>query len=158
MKLPIFFRVASLALGQWYDCLSAYEMTLKDMDQNSFYQTPTKHNKAQTCAHISGDVLCHSYVCHDHDQVSFIILHLHIWPIFSVLVYWYWGNHMPHCHRSNPEENGSKGLVLICNQTQQIANHVHISKDVLTILWYVCDDHDQGSFIMLHLHIWLSMS
>ena len=60
MKLPIFFRVASLALGQWYDCLSAYEMTFKDMDQNDLYQTATKHNKAQTYTHISGDVLCHS--------------------------------------------------------------------------------------------------
>ena len=33
IHLPIFFRVASLALGQSYDCPSASEVTLKDMDK-----------------------------------------------------------------------------------------------------------------------------
>ena len=33
MYLSIFFRIASLALGQSYDCPSASEATLKNMDK-----------------------------------------------------------------------------------------------------------------------------
>ena len=44
----IFFRLASLALGQSYDCSSASEVTLKDMGKISWYPTTTKHNKVQT--------------------------------------------------------------------------------------------------------------
>ena len=40
--LPIFFRVASLALGQSYDCPSASEVTLRDMRKINPYQTITK--------------------------------------------------------------------------------------------------------------------
>ena len=45
INLPIFFRVASLALGQSYDCPSASEATLKKMGQTSLYQATTKHHK-----------------------------------------------------------------------------------------------------------------
>ena len=46
MSLPISFRVASLALGQSYDCPSASEVTLKDM-KIDWQQTTPKHNKAR---------------------------------------------------------------------------------------------------------------
>ena len=49
---PIFFRVASLALGQSYDCPSASEATLKDMGKTDLYQTKRNHNKAQTMSII----------------------------------------------------------------------------------------------------------
>ena len=45
--LPIFLRVASLALGQSCDCPSASEATLKDMGKIHRYQTTTKDNEAQ---------------------------------------------------------------------------------------------------------------
>ena len=41
--LSIFFRVASLALGQSYDCPSAIEVTLKNMGKINLYSTTTKH-------------------------------------------------------------------------------------------------------------------
>ena len=37
MHLPIFFRFASLALGQSYDCPSASEVTQKDMSKFLYY-------------------------------------------------------------------------------------------------------------------------
>ena len=37
------FRVASLALGQSYDCPSASEVTLKDLDKIDWHLTTTKH-------------------------------------------------------------------------------------------------------------------
>ena len=40
--LPRFFMVASLALGQSYDCPSASEATLKDMGKIDSSQTTTK--------------------------------------------------------------------------------------------------------------------
>ena len=46
LSLPISFRVASLALGQSYDCPSASEVTLKDM-KTDWQQTTPKHNKAR---------------------------------------------------------------------------------------------------------------
>ena len=49
--LPIFFRVASLALGQSYDCPSASEGTLKDMGKTIWtkpQQHTTAHNKMLT--------------------------------------------------------------------------------------------------------------
>ena len=44
---PISFRVASLALGQSYDCPSASEATLKDIGKNisTYNHNKTKHNK-----------------------------------------------------------------------------------------------------------------
>ena len=41
------FRVASLALGQSFDCPSASEATLKDMGKINQYQTTTERNKTQ---------------------------------------------------------------------------------------------------------------
>ena len=52
--LLIFFRVASLALGQSYDCPSASEATLKDMTKLAQYPTTTKHNQAWTMYIILG--------------------------------------------------------------------------------------------------------
>ena len=52
--LPISFRVASLALGQSYDCPSASEATLIDMDKTNQYQTTAKHNKTWTLCIILG--------------------------------------------------------------------------------------------------------
>ena len=45
MYLPIFFRVASQALGQSYDCPSACEATMKDTHNTDQHQT--NHNKTQ---------------------------------------------------------------------------------------------------------------
>ena len=42
IHLPTSFRVASLALGQSYDCPSASEVTLKDVAKINKYYT-TKH-------------------------------------------------------------------------------------------------------------------
>ena len=59
----IFFRVASLALGQSYDCPSASEATLKDMGNRSLYQIITNSIKFEPKAkflgrmHNSWDVL-----------------------------------------------------------------------------------------------------
>ena len=36
--LPISFRIASLALGQWYDCPNASEVTLKDRGKTIRYE------------------------------------------------------------------------------------------------------------------------
>ena len=41
--LPIFFRVASLALLEQYNCPGASEVTLKYMDRTDLYQTKTKN-------------------------------------------------------------------------------------------------------------------
>ena len=52
--LPMYFRVTSQALGQSYDCPSASEVTLKDMNE-------IDQNKPQQNAnnmHNSWDVLC----------------------------------------------------------------------------------------------------
>ena len=46
MYFPISFRIASLALGQSYDCPSAREVTLKDMGKIGWYITTTKCNWA----------------------------------------------------------------------------------------------------------------
>ena len=54
IPLPISFRVASLALGQSYDCPSACEATLKDMGKIGMCQTTTKHYKAWTTCMIVG--------------------------------------------------------------------------------------------------------
>ena len=50
-SLPIFFSVASLALGQWYDCPSASEVTLKGMGKITWYLT---HHSMQPCAYFWG--------------------------------------------------------------------------------------------------------
>ena len=42
---PLSFRVASLALGQFYDCPSVTEATLKDMGKIGLYLTTTNHAK-----------------------------------------------------------------------------------------------------------------
>ena len=47
--LLISFRVTSLALGQSYDCPSASEVTLKDMDTINLYQTTTKQKPCAYC-------------------------------------------------------------------------------------------------------------
>ena len=54
IHLPISFRVASLPLGQSYDCPSGSEATLKDMDKAEPITNITKHNKAQTMCIILG--------------------------------------------------------------------------------------------------------
>ena len=46
--------MASQALGQSYDCPSVSELTLKDMGEIDWYQTITKHNKAQVMGIILG--------------------------------------------------------------------------------------------------------
>ena len=51
IKLHIFFRVASLALGQSYDCPSASEVTLKDVVKINRCQLSTNH------VHVCWDVL-----------------------------------------------------------------------------------------------------
>ena len=44
----IYFRVASMSLGQWDDCHGASEISLKDVCKIGQNQTTVKHNKAQT--------------------------------------------------------------------------------------------------------------
>ena len=52
MYLPISFRVASLALGQSYDCPSASEATLKDMDEID-HQVPQQNTRdLEPCANV----------------------------------------------------------------------------------------------------------
>ena len=55
--IAISFRVASLALGQSYDCPSASEATLKDMGKIRQYHTAIKRNKVQNCVHIIWRIL-----------------------------------------------------------------------------------------------------
>ena len=62
VKLPKFFRDASLALGQSYDCPSASEVTLNDICEISHYQTATEHNKAWTVCIFRG-MYCTLYYC-----------------------------------------------------------------------------------------------
>ena len=52
--LSIFFRIASLALGQSYDCPSASEVTLKDMGKIVEHLSRIEHNKALTMCVIFG--------------------------------------------------------------------------------------------------------
>ena len=47
-RLPISFRIISMALGQSYDCPSAIDITLKDMGKTELHEAITKHNKART--------------------------------------------------------------------------------------------------------------
>ena len=61
--LPIFFRVASLALGNLYECSNAREVTQKDMDEINCDLITTKYNKARTVSIILG-----AY-CTRHDDV-----------------------------------------------------------------------------------------
>ena len=51
IKLPISFRVASMALGQSYDCPSASEVTLKDMGKIDQHQNTAMH---EPCGHSRG--------------------------------------------------------------------------------------------------------
>ena len=60
--LPQSFRVASLALGQSYDCPSANEATLKDMGKIYKYQTTTKHTKAKALHIISSTQVSDSHL------------------------------------------------------------------------------------------------
>ena len=48
------FRIASLALGQSYDCPSASEVTLKDMGKMCWHLTTIKHNKLWTVHILHG--------------------------------------------------------------------------------------------------------
>ena len=57
LHVPIFFKVASLALGQSYDCPSASEATLKDMGKINWYQTHNKTQQNGHNVHIPWDVL-----------------------------------------------------------------------------------------------------
>ena len=52
--LPIFFTIASLALGSLCHCPNSTEATLKDMGTIDMLQTTLKNVKAQTCAHFLG--------------------------------------------------------------------------------------------------------
>ena len=54
LYLPIFFRVASLALGQSYDCPSASEVTLNDMIKIDHQLLITKLSNADTICIICG--------------------------------------------------------------------------------------------------------
>ena len=57
IHLPLYFRVALLALGQSYDCPSASEVTLKDSGKITCTKPKAKPNKAQiNCLHSSWDV------------------------------------------------------------------------------------------------------
>ena len=61
VNLPIFFKVASLALGQSCDCPSAREATLKNMGKINYYHT----QQNTTHVHILWDVLqesCREYI------------------------------------------------------------------------------------------------
>ena len=49
-----FFRVASLALGQSYDCPSASEAIPKNLGRNNWCRTTRKHNELQTLCKILG--------------------------------------------------------------------------------------------------------
>ena len=51
--LPVSFRVTSMALGQSYDCPSASEVTLSDMDKINQYQPTTT---CELCAHFMVDM------------------------------------------------------------------------------------------------------
>ena len=51
--LSVFFRVASLALGQSYDCPSASEVTLKKMGRIGQYLTTANITKHKWCAYFS---------------------------------------------------------------------------------------------------------
>ena len=57
ISLPISFRIASLALGQSYDCPSANEVTLEDMGKIDQNHTTTKHSKTWSMCIFPG-MLC----------------------------------------------------------------------------------------------------
>ena len=57
MYLLIFFRAASLALGQSYDCPSASKVTLKDMGKTNLYQNTQKPQQSMNCMHSSWDII-----------------------------------------------------------------------------------------------------
>ena len=66
------FRVASLVLGQSYDCPSASEATLKDMGKINWYQTTSKHNKGWTMWIFPGInyTLCESLIFYNVDRLN----------------------------------------------------------------------------------------
>ena len=83
---PIFFRVASLALGQSYDCPSASEATLKSKGNHNHTQKPMNH------MHISWDVFyavsgsfralfsyCYTIIVYN-DAVGCTMFHLFSYP------------------------------------------------------------------------------
>ena len=77
--LPIFIRVTSLALEQSYDCPSASEATLKDMDKHTIWTSKNwKYNPNKTktitkpCACSMGYTAYHLY----SRQTSLIVDHL----------------------------------------------------------------------------------
>ena len=49
--LPIAFRVTSLALGQSYDCPSASEVTLMDLEKSTNTKPQQNRNKHKPCAY-----------------------------------------------------------------------------------------------------------
>ena len=54
MYLPIFFRVASLALMWSYDCCCACEVILKDTGKIGWYLTTTKYNHVRIICTVWG--------------------------------------------------------------------------------------------------------
>ena len=77
--LPPFFRVASQALTQSYDCPSASEGVLNDMGLIVCYLTTTKRNKARTVCVIPGcrthfTSRSHSYNIITHNYVILVSL------------------------------------------------------------------------------------
>ena len=60
IHLPISFRVASVALRQSYDCPSATDSTLKDMDKSANIKTKQNTNKHQICVQ-SGEYYLFEY-------------------------------------------------------------------------------------------------
>ena len=88
MYLPIFFRVASLALGQSYDCPSASEATLQDMGLLSSTKPQHEHNSRETHYSAYHDLFCKCIIV-----IWFVILfqlHNSLWYhwIYSTLHPW----------------------------------------------------------------------
>ena len=54
VSLPIFFRVASLALGQLHNWIGACKVTLKDMGKSNWYRTTTLTTKCRPYAWFLG--------------------------------------------------------------------------------------------------------
>ena len=94
--LPISFRVTSLALGQWYDCPSASEVTLMYMGKINQYQTTIKHTKDELCAYYLRCTLLQYIPRNMHTVFALlcfvVVIHRLIFPYPSGLLHWHCGN------------------------------------------------------------------
>ena len=68
MHLPIFFRVASLALGQSHDCPNASEVTLKNISKSDSFQN---YKTQQNVNHM-----------HDPQEVQYLTLRGELWDVY----------------------------------------------------------------------------